>query len=189
MKKYGKFEKKPKLSKTLLHTYMTSLLSLVLCMVMFFGTSFAWFSSEVNNEGNEIYIGTLDVELEKQVDENTWKSLSKPVDGVEYKLFDKSVRWEPGYTMLETVKVINEGDLAFKYQLNFIDGELAKAGEQTLADIASNFDVWVYQHKNDTAPNPKSYAEITEDESGWTNAGKLDKLLAGDFVFEGEMEE
>lgn len=192
MKKYGKFEKKPKMSSTLLRTYMTSLLSLVLCMVMFFGTSFAWFTSEVNNAGNEIYIGTLDVELEKKTGETKWDSLSAvDANGKNTtKLFNENIRWEPGYTMLETVRVTNEGDLAFKYQLNFTDGKLAEEGEERLAEVAGNFDVWVYDHnKNGQAPDPASYADITAENSKWANAGKLDELLDGEVVLKGEMEE
>ena len=73
MKKYGKYEKRPegvpakqpKVKSALLQTYFTSLLCMVLCVTMFFGTSYAWFTSEVSNTGNEIYIGTLDVGLFK----------------------------------------------------------------------------------------------------------------------------
>ena len=32
---------------------MKKMLCMVLCVTMFFGTSYAWFTSEVNNEGNE----------------------------------------------------------------------------------------------------------------------------------------
>ena len=123
MRKYGKYEtrpegtteKQPKAKSMLLQTYLTSLLCMVLCVTMFFGTSYAWFTSEVNNTNNEIYIGTLDVELEKQVGEE-WKSLSELTDGVNTKkLFDSNSCWEPGYTALETIKVVNECDLAFMY--------------------------------------------------------------------------
>ena len=75
MKKYGKYEKRPepkviakspakkadkqpKVKSMLLQTYFTSLLCLILCVTMFFGTSYAWFTSEVNNSANETYVGT-----------------------------------------------------------------------------------------------------------------------------------
>ena len=49
MRKYGKFErmqdgtraKPPKVKNVLLQTYFTSLLCMVLCVSMFFGTSYA----------------------------------------------------------------------------------------------------------------------------------------------------
>ena len=112
MKKYGKYDKKPKAKSILLQTYFTSLLSLVLCVAMFLGTSYAWFVSEVNNTGNEIYIGILDVELEKKTGEDKWESLSATKEDGSSKitLFNNEIRWEPGVTQLETVKVINKGD-------------------------------------------------------------------------------
>lgn len=212
MKKYGKYEKRPegvpapapapkqskKMKSALLQTYITSLLCMVLCVTMFFGTSFAWFTSEVNNSGNEIYIGTLDVELAKKTGTDastgnaTWASLSATANGQNTeKLFDGNIRWEPGYTALETIKVVNEGDLAFKYVLNFI--EEVPEGEASLADIAKFFDVWVYDHtankdKQGVVENPSSYSVLTSDGSGWTNVGTLDKLLSGDAVLTGTMD-
>ena len=202
MKKYGKYEKmpdgtrakQPPVKSMLLQTYFTSLLCLVLCVTMFFGTSYAWFTSEVNNTNNEIYIGTLDVELEKQVGEK-WKSLSELTDGVNTtKLFDNNIRWEPGYTALETIKVVNEGDLAFKYVLNFTDGAAKNAdnSEAILANVAKYFDVWVYDHrasegKENVVLNPDSYAALTAENSGWVSAGSLDELLDGKAVLDGVM--
>ena len=69
MKKNCKFEKQPvgaqekapKAKSALLQTYLTSLLCMVLCVTMFFGTTYAWFTSTVTNKQNEIYIGTLDM--------------------------------------------------------------------------------------------------------------------------------
>ena len=199
MKKYGKYEtrpeglpaKQPKVKSTLMQTYLTSLLSLVLCVSMFFGTSYAWFTSEVNNEGNEIYIGILDVGLFKQ---NTSEQETALIDLSEEgeKLFDNNIRWEPGYTALETIKVVNEGDLAFKYVLNFTDGSLAEGSALSIENVAENFDVWVYDHranagKDGVKLNPDSYAALTAENSGWVSAGSLDELLDGKSVLDGVM--
>lgn len=190
MKKYGKYEKmpdgtrakQPPVKSMLLQTYFTSLLCMVLCVTMFFGTSYAWFTSEVNNTANEIYIGTLDVGL---------LAGDKDLSDSSNKLFDSNIRWEPGYTALETITVVNEGDLAFKYVLNFTDG-MAKNADDTeavLADVAKYFDVWVYDHRDNggNAPAPASYAEIATANSGWVPAGSLDELLAGKTVLDGVM--
>lgn len=200
MKKYGRFEtqskevpaKTPKLKNNLLQTYFVSLLCMVMSVTMFFGTSFAWFTSEVNNAGNEIYIGTLDVNLDKKTGENTWESLSAPANTANTpKLFDDQIRWEPGYTMMETVRVTNQGDLAFKYELTFTDGTLdgktVDESAQGLKEIGKNFEVWAYDHKNGT-PNPTKYADISEN-NGWYKAGTLADVLAGKAVFAGTMEE
>ncbi len=201
MKKYGKYEKRaeqapvkqPESKSLLLQTYFTSLLCLVLCVSMFLGTSYAWFTSEVNNTANEIYVGTLKVGLYKEIEETTEGGERKKVDvslaDSNTKLFDKNIRWEPGYTALETIKVVNEGDLAFKYELRFTDGSLAEESKMKLAEVAKHFDVWVYSYRGnkDAAPTAASYADITQKDSGWENAGSLDALLAGEVVLEDVM--
>ena len=196
MKKYGKCEKmadgtrakQPKAKSLLLQTYFTSLLSLVLCVSMFFGTSYAWFTSEVENAGNEIYIGTLDVGL---------FAGDKDLSNSDNKLFDKNIRWEPGYTALETIKIKNEGDLAFRYVLNLIPAahdSITKPDAQSnetimeLAAVAEFFDVWVYDHQKTGDAGyskPESYAAITAENSGWDNVGTLADILSGESVLTG----
>lgn len=190
MKKHMKQEKQPKVKNALLQTYLTSLLSMILCVAMFLGTSYAWFTSEVSNVNNEIYIGILDAELEKQVG-SEWASLSLVENGVnKYRLFDGSIRWEPGYTSLETVKVTNKGDLAFNYTLSFTDGTGSdKAGtaleESRLEQIAHHFDVWVYDHEVNGVPTATSYEHIIAPDTKWVKAGSLAEILAGESVLEG----
>ena len=184
MKKYGKYEtrpevvpaKQPKMKSALLQTYFTSLLCMVLCVTMFFGTSFAWFTSEVENTGNEISVGILKVGLYKG---QSAGDVNLAEEGK--KLFDGNIRWEPGYTSLETIKVVNEGDLAFKYDLFFTDGEIQK-GNQSLETVAQYFDVWVFSYYNKTYTKPTSYADITAQDSGWENVGTLADLLNGKAV-------
>ena len=197
MKKYGKFErmpdgtraKQPAAKTMLLQTYLTSLLCMVLCVAMFFGTTYAWFTDEVTNEGNRIYVGSLKVELEKQVpdgaDEDTepdYVSLSeKKSDGTNvHKLFNDGINWEPGYTVLETVKITNRGDLAFRYEMTF-------AKNSTVDETAAKwFDVWCYHDAQNTVPAPENHAQITE-ANGWKKIGSLADVLAGMAVFQCEM--
>lgn len=179
MKKYGKYEKmpdgtrakQPPVKSMLLQTYFTSLLCMVLCVTMFFGTSFAWFTSEVNNSDNEIYIGTLDVGLFKQ----DGTDLSQ-----EGKLFDGSIRWEPGYTALETINIRNEGDLSFRYALTFTDGKInGNKNDEELIKIARFFTVYVHAGEfTDADPKPASFADIkasAEAEDGSWRAVRMGK--------------
>ena len=164
MKKYGKYEKmpdgtraqQPKVKNVLLQAYFTSLLCMVLCVTMFLGTSYAWFTSEVENAGNEIYIGTLKVGLDKKTgaSDDAWSSLSeKNEQGVNTtKLFDGNIRWEPGYTSLETIRVTNLGDLAFKYSLDFVAG----AGKDSMGN--SQYVVELVMTEEGT----KKFAEATQ---------------------------
>lgn len=194
MKKYGKYEKRPegvpakqpKVKSALLQTYFTSLLCMVLCVTMFFGTSYAWFTSEVSNTDNKIYIGTLDVGLFK---ENGTANPDDLADN-DKKLFDSNIRWEPGYTALETIQVVNEGDLAFKYTLDFTDGSGNDSAAdvltaEQLAAVSANFEVWVYNHQDTdyTYKKPNAYEEITE-ANGWVNVGTLDEILGDKVVLQ-----
>lgn len=212
MRKHGKYEKVKEVSgkpmkksqqaetkNVLLQSYFTSLLSLILCVSMFFSTSYAWFTSEVTNSGNEIYIGTLDVDLEKYVGgeandpDDDWASLSEADEkGVNtINLFDGSIRWEPGYTALETIRVVNQGDLAFRYDLMFTNGEITSATEdddaaELLKKVAENFVVYI--HPGDYIQDedkPVTFRDIEESDK-WTpvrfgtEIATLADLLNGD---------
>ena len=161
MRKYGKYERmpdgtraKPQPAKSvMLQTYFTSLLCMILCVTMFFGTTYAWFTSGVTSQNNEIYIGTLDVGLYKKTDA---QPLDLSVAG--NTLFDGGIRWEPGYTALETVIIRNEGDLAFQYDMTFANHGTEA---QLLKKIGDNFQVYI--HPGDYAEGeakPTSFADI-----------------------------
>ena len=180
MRKYGKYEKmpdgtrakQPAAKSMLLQTYLTSLLCMVLCVAMFFGTTYAWFTSEVSNTGNEIYIGTLDVDLRMN---------GESLNNSGTKVFNNTICWEPGYTALRDLSVVNEGDLSFNYTLNFT--------AESVVDAAKYFDVWVYSNDDHTAYSKtegETFAQMTEKE-GWTPVGTLADVLKGKAVFSGSM--
>lgn len=109
----------------------SSIVSLILCCAMLVGTTFAWFTDTVTSGINTITAGNLDVELyhsdnaikEEKVDSQTV-------------LFDDIELWEPGAVVYENFKVVNEGNLALKYQLalNFANATKNDKG-RTLADV------------------------------------------------------
>ena len=121
-----------KKQKSTKRALLSSVLSLVLCMAMLIGTTFAWFTDSVTSSGNIIKSGTLDVTMEwadgtKAVpadDSSDWTDASTGA------IFNYDL-WEPGYTEVRHIKIANEGTLALKYQLNIIaNGEVSK-----LADV------------------------------------------------------
>ena len=75
-------------------TLLTSVLSLVLCMAMLIGTTFAWFTDSVTSGNNKVVAGNLKVDLQVLEEDNvTWTSIKEepqPIFNYEY--------WEPGYT-------------------------------------------------------------------------------------------
>lgn len=100
-----------KRKNTTRNALVTSIISMLLCVSMLVGATFAWFTDEVVTGMNTIAAGNLDVELlanGTEVDSAT-------------KLFDDVQKWEPGVVVYENLQVANVGTLALKYQmtLNF----------------------------------------------------------------------
>ena len=91
-------------------TLLMSMLSLLLCVTMFIGTTFAWFTDSVSSANNIIKSGNLDVELEYW-NGTEWVSVDGKSDILTNTL------WEPGVTEVAYLRVANAGSLAFKYQL------------------------------------------------------------------------
>ena len=91
----------------------TSIISLLLCVSMLVGTTFAWFTDEVTSANNIIKSGNLDVELYYQAEgQNDWTKVDANSN-----IFKENTLWEPGHTEVVKLKVVNEGTLALKYQL------------------------------------------------------------------------
>lgn len=109
-----------------------STLSLIMCVAMLLGTTYAWFTDSVTSGKNIIKSGNLDIEMyyadgTKAVpaaDSADWKDASNVA------IFDYDL-WEPGYTEVYHIKIANVGTLALKYQLSIAtDGEVG-----ALADV------------------------------------------------------
>ncbi len=103
-----------KKSKKLQQAMVASLLSMLLCVSMLVGSTFAWFTDTVSSGVNTIMAGNLDVVLEYW-DGDSWEDVTTST-----KLFDDAAKWEPGHTEVAYLKVSNAGTLALKYQLNAI---------------------------------------------------------------------
>ncbi len=111
---------------------LLSALSLLMCISMLIGSTFAWFTDSVTSSGNIIKSGTLDVSMEwfdgtkavPAVDSTEWIDASKGA------IFNND-KWEPGYTEVRHIKIENKGSLALKYQLSIAaNGEVSE-----LADV------------------------------------------------------
>ena len=91
-------------------TLLMSALSLLLCVSMLVGTTFAWFTDSVTSGNNIIKSGNLDIELEYW-NGTQWVDVSGKSDILTNTL------WEPGVTEVAYLRVKNAGTLALKYQL------------------------------------------------------------------------
>ena len=91
-----------------------SVLSMVLCIAMLIGMTFAWFTDTASTGVNKIQAGNLKVGFEY------WDG-EKYVDAKNVSLFSEDTRWEPGHTEIVYLKVTNKGNLALKYKLSTIN--------------------------------------------------------------------
>lgn len=137
---------------------LMSVLSMLLCVSMLVGTTFAWFTDSVTSGINKIQSGNLDLEVyyaypsdvvDGDIPENAWK----PVKADEA-VFNEAALWEPGYTEVVFFKIDNVGSLAFQYQfkvdiLNEVIGKTKDGADIRLSDYiqayaAANAD-WAYK--------------------------------------------
>ena len=102
-------------TKSTKRALLMSALSLLMCISMLIGSTFAWFTDSVTSANNVIQSGTLDVVLEYKTN---WSDDWAPVDE-NTKIFKDGALYEPGYTEVVYLRVSNAGSLALKYLLSF----------------------------------------------------------------------
>lgn len=123
-----------KRKNTTRNALVMSVLSMLLCVSMLVGTTFAWFTDEVASGSNVIASGNLDIAVEYTLDGETWKNLDGAND-----LFQMDL-WEPGHTEVVALRITNKGSLALKYAatmhvLEEIKGVNKDGAEFALSDI------------------------------------------------------
>lgn len=125
--------------KTMKKTLIASMVATIACVALLVGTTFAWFTDSVNNSGNIIKSGSLDVTMEwangtESLETDSWKDASQGA------IFNNEL-WEPGYSEVRHIKISNIGTLSLKYQINIIpngwvDGVVKwEDDEDGLADV------------------------------------------------------
>ena len=105
---------------------LVSALSIVMCLAMLIGTTFAWFTDTASTGLNKIQAGNLDVKLMYSKDMVTWNEATEDTP-----LFDDNALWEPGRTEIVYLKVVNAGTLALKYETK-VNNFSEKAGENSV---------------------------------------------------------
>ncbi len=121
-------------TKTTKRALLFSCISMLLCVSMLVGTTFAWFTDTATTGVNTIVAGNLDIALEYSANYSDWKDAEEATD-----IFS-STKWEPGRVEVVYFKVINKGTLAveFKVGTNVIlnkTGKNAKGEEIDLAKV------------------------------------------------------
>ena len=146
---------------------LLSALSLLMCVSMLIGSTFAWFTDSVTSAGNKIQAGNLKVDLEIYDKESTaankWHSIKESKEAI----FTYQ-NWEPGYVDAKLLKVENEGSLALKWKAAFVSAT-------ELSILADVIDVFVKPGATEA-----EFETLTrEDLATWTNAGTVRQFLGG----------
>ena len=143
---------------------MLSSVSLLLCLAMLLGTTYAWFTDSAVSTGNIIQTGNLDVEMywangtdAVPADQNGWADASAGP------IFTHK-KWEPGYTEVRHIKIDNAGSLAFKYKVII-------TANGTVTDLTDVIDVYYF----DPAVQVSDRAQLTDAKK----IGTLTQVLAG----------
>ena len=109
---------------------LMSALSLLMCVSMLIGSTFAWFTDSVTSGNNKIVAGNLDVALYHTNGTDTDEEVTDTT-----KLFDEVALWEPGAMVWEKLTVRNLGSLALKYTLSVNVSDVSVVNGKSLADV------------------------------------------------------
>ncbi len=107
---------------------LTSALTILVCVVMLIGTTFAWFTDTASTAVNTIQSGRLKIELQYATAWDAETGAPTAWENAEGKLLEfrkaagaaekESVLWEPGCTYrLPELRIVNKGNLALKYKM------------------------------------------------------------------------
>ncbi len=153
---------------------MASLLSLLVCVSMLIGSTFAWFTDKATTGVNTIEAGTLSVELQMKNTEGAWVDAEGQTlnfikaDGAPA---GEAVLWEPGAAYkLPEVRVVNTGSLKLEYRiaLSAVNGNTTGNG----ADLADVIDVY-FGEDLATAEQQGTLSSVLTTNDGVFNTGAM----------------
>lgn len=135
-------------SKHTKRALLASSLSVLLCLAMLVGLTFAWFTDTASTSVNGVQAGTLDVQLLNAADENLEGQTLNFVKAEG----NEPLLWEPGCTYsLPAVYVKNNGNLALKYKLMISgivgDAKLLEAIDWTIKVGSDEIDLATFEGK------------------------------------------
>ena len=157
---------------------ITSFFSLIMCIAMLVGTTFAWFTDSVTNTGNTIQAGKLDLSFQYRAlnSDGTYTDVPEAA-GETGKLFADQI-WEPGYTNGLDLKVINNGNLALRWQLYFLNiVNTDKTDDGTVSAIADVLDVYLIGADEgvEALTEDNRLGTLSELSNGIVNSGTLNE--------------
>ena len=157
-------------SKNTKRALLTSVLAMVVCLAMLIGSTFAWFTDTATTGVNKIVSGNLDVKLMYSTDMQTWKEATDQT-----KLFDDNALWEPGYTQVVYLKVVNNGNLALKYETGFSKNYTSNRGKNVNGD-------WYRVDNYLKIGTAETATKFANREDVWSAIAATEKTLAKDVM-------
>ena len=158
-------------SKSTKRALISSTLALLMCVAMLIGTTFAWFTDTASTGVNKIVSGNLDVKLMYSTDMQTWKEATDQT-----KLFDDNALWEPGYTQVVYLKIVNAGKLALKYEAGFSKNYTSNRGKNVNGD-------WYRVDNYLKIGTAETTTKFANREDVWSAIAATEKTLAKDVMF------
>ena len=105
--------------KELKKTIIFSGLSILICLSMLAGTTFAWFTDSAVNTGNNIQTGILDIQADGYILKNDEWNTAEPVKNLSAPMITEQ-NWEPGQKNAFVVRVSNKSStLSAKVDIKF----------------------------------------------------------------------
>lgn len=157
-------------SKTTKRALISSALAILMCVAMLIGTTFAWFTDTASTGVNKIQAGNLDVKLMYSTDMQTWKEATDQT-----KLFDDHALWEPGYTQVVYLKIVNAGNLALKYEAGFSKNYTSNRGKNVNGD-------WYRVDNYLKIGTAETATKFANREAVWSAIAATEKTLAKDVM-------
>ena len=157
-------------SKSTKRALLTSVLALLMCVAMLVGATFAWFTDTASTGVNKIVSGNLDVKLMYSTDMQTWKEATDQT-----KLFDDNALWEPGYTQVVYLKIVNAGKLALKYEAGFSKNYTSNRGKNVNGD-------WYRVDNYLKIGTAETATKFANREDVWSAIAATEKTLAKDVM-------
>ena len=157
-------------SKSTKRALISSALAILMCVAMLIGTTFAWFTDTASTGVNKIQAGNLDVKLMYSTDMVEWKEATDQT-----KLFDDKALWEPGYTQVVYLKVVNAGNLALKYEAGFSKNYTSNRGKNVNGD-------WYRVDNYLKIGTAETETKFENREAVWSAIAATEKTLAKDVM-------
>ncbi|MFR6087626.1 MAG: SipW-dependent-type signal peptide-containing protein, partial [Oscillospiraceae bacterium] len=139
-------------------------------LAMLVGATFAWFTDTASTGVNKIQAGNLDVKLMYSTDMQTWKEATDQT-----KLFDDNALWEPGYTQVVYLKIVNAGNLALKYEAGFSKNYTSNRGKNVNGD-------WYRVDNYLKIGTAETATKFANREDVWSAIAATEKTLAKDVM-------